>query len=208
MQEYWNSRFTEEGQIWGETPSRSADLALEIFKKYQVQSVFVPGAGYGRNTKLFSAHGMHTVGIEISEVAYNLAKVFDPQTDITLGSVFDLPLITEKYDAIYCFNVLHLFTEGNRQKVLNLCANILKTDGLLFFVVFSDQEASYGNGKKIEPHTYESKPGRPIHYYSERDLKAQFHDFSLLDNGVIEEKENHGSRGEHIHKLRYIAVKK
>jgi hypothetical protein len=73
--------------------------------------------------------------------------------------------------------------------------------------VFSDEEATFGKGKEIEPNTFESKPGRPIHYFSETNLKKQFRDFTVLELGQIEEKENHGDRGEHIHKLRYIIAK-
>ncbi|WP_371802459.1 class I SAM-dependent methyltransferase [Candidatus Lokiarchaeum ossiferum] len=208
MQDYWNSRFSEGGQIWGDNPSKTAINALKYFQAHNIRSVFVPGAGYGRNTKLFSLNNLKTGGIEISDVAFNLAQVFDPQSDITLGSVFDLPFITEKYDALYCFNVLHLFTESNRKKVIKLCANTINSKGLMYFVVFSDQESSFGTGKEIETNTFESKPGRPVHYFSEADLKTHFDDFEIRDIGMIKEKENHGKRGMHIHDLRYIIVQK
>ena len=208
MQDYWNSRFSKEGKIWGEKPSITANIALEYFQKHNIKSIFVPGAGYGRNTKLFSSNSIKTTGIEISEIAYNLAKVFDPQSEISLGSVYDLPSITQKYDAIYCFNVLHLFTEENRKNVLKFCANIIKIQAILFFVVFSDEEATFGKGKEIEPNTFESKPGRPVHYFSEMDLKSLFHEFNILELGQIKEKENHGIRGEHVHNLRYIIAQK
>ncbi|UYP46961.1 hypothetical protein NEF87_003246 [Candidatus Lokiarchaeum ossiferum] len=208
MQDYWNSRFSEGGLIWGDSPSKTALNALKYFQAHNIRSVFVPGAGYGRNTKLFSSNNLKTGGIEISDVAFNLAQVFDPQSDITLGSVFDLPFITEKYDALYCFNVLHLFTESNRKKVIKLCANTINSKGLMYFVVFSDQESSFGTGKEIETNTFESKPGRPVHYFSEADLKTHFDDFEVRDIGMIKEKENHGRRGEHIHDLRYIIAQK
>lgn len=208
MQEYWNSRFSDGGQIWGENPSETAENALKYFQQHKIHTVFVPGAGYGRNTKLFSSNNITTGGIEISEVAYNLSQVFDPQSAITLGSIFDLPFITEKYDALYCFNVLHLFTESNRKEVLKLCANIVNSQGLMYFVVFSDKESSFGKGKEIETNTFESKPGRPVHYFSEADLKAHFDDFVIKEIGTIEEEENHGKRGMHIHDLRYIIVQK
>ncbi|QEE18001.1 class I SAM-dependent methyltransferase [Promethearchaeum syntrophicum] len=207
MEEYWNNRFSEEGQVWGEKPSMTAQIALEYFKKHNIKSVFVPGASYGRNTKLFSSNGIKTAGIENSEIAYDLAQIFDPKSDIRLGSIYDLPLITQKYDAIYCLNVLHLFTEKNRHNVLKICADIVNPHAILFFVVFSDKEATFGKGKEIEPNTFESEPGHPIHYYSETDLKTQFQEFTILEFGLLEEKENHGKYGEHIHNLRYIIAK-
>ena len=80
MKEYWNNRFTDEGKIWGESPSRTAGYALKLFRKNNVKKILVPGSGYGRNSKLFSSSGFDVTGIEISEVAYNLAKEFDPLT--------------------------------------------------------------------------------------------------------------------------------
>ena len=53
MRDYWNSRFAEGGKIWGEKPSKSAYYALDLFENLNLKSVIVPGAGYGRNTKLF-----------------------------------------------------------------------------------------------------------------------------------------------------------
>ncbi len=104
--------------------------------------------------------------------------------------------------------MLHLFTEESRQEVLQICANLVKSKGILYFVVFSDNEVSYGKGKEIEPNTFESIPGRPVHYFTAKDLKSQFHDFTVLKTGEVKEEENHGHHGEHIHELRYIIVQK
>ena len=54
MMEYWDKRFADGGKIWGEIPSKTAIHALELFKRYGVNKILVPGAGYGRNTKLFT----------------------------------------------------------------------------------------------------------------------------------------------------------
>ena len=69
-------------RYWGESPSQSAHDALKLFLANNVKSVLVPGSGYGRNTKLFSASGLDVVGIEISETAYKMARQFDPPVEI------------------------------------------------------------------------------------------------------------------------------
>ena len=206
--EYWDRRFQAEGRIWGDSPSRTAVHALELFRKARVNKVLVPGSGYGRNSKLFSESGFKVTGIEISPTAYALAQEFDALTRHFNASALDISFLAEKYDAVYCFNVLHLFREQERKRFLQQCAAKIKDSGLMFFTVFSEKEESYGKGKEVEKNTFESKPGRPVHYFNESDLKAHFKGMKILETGMMEDPEDHGAEGPHIHRLRYIYVRK
>lgn len=202
-QEYWESRFKAEGKIWGESPSQSAHAALHLFLANNVKTVLVPGSGYGRNTKLFSAYGLDVTGIEISETAYKIAGQFDPRSKFFNGTVMNMSFDNRRYDAIYCFNVLHLFRQLERELFLNQCIGKLKERGLVYFVVFSNEESTFGQGQETEPNTFESKPGRPVHYFTEADLRQYFCNFKIIDIGTIQDPENHGGDA-HIHMLRYI----
>jgi len=84
----------------------------------------------------------------------------------------------------------------------------LKDEGFMFFVVMSENDKSFGKGRDIECNTYESKPGRPVHYFSEEDLFDHFKSFKVLETGIIEDKEDHGKIGPHTHILRFIFIKK
>jgi SAM-dependent methyltransferase len=206
--QYWNKRFSNEGKIWGETPSKTAFHALKIFKQYGVKSILIPGSGYGRHSKFFTDNNISVKGIEISDVAFEIAKKYNPQAEFINGSVLDMPLDDITYDAIYCFNTLHLFLKNERDRFLQKCFNLLVPRGYVFFVVFSDEESSFGKGTKLEENTFESKPGRYIHYFYEDDLRSHFNDYEILETGIIEDPENHGERGPHTHKLRYISAQK
>jgi len=205
--EFWEKRFREEGRVWGEMPSKSAYQALELFRRYGVKSVLVPGSGYGRNTRLFSSSGFTVTGIEISATACNLAKQFDPASQVYEGSVLDMASVPGTFDAIYCFNTLHLFCENERRLFIKECTGKLGEPGLAFFTIFSEQEPSFGLGKEVESNTYESRPGRPTHYFTEDDLRDHFHDFEVIETGIVEEPEDHGGQA-HTHILRYILAKK
>jgi SAM-dependent methyltransferase len=202
-QEYWESRYLGEGKIWGESPSKSASAALQWFLAKHVKTVLVPGSGYGRNTRLFSTAGLDVTGIEISQTALKMAGQFDPRSKFYLGSVLDMSFDNRRYDAIYCFNVLHLFRQPERELFLNRCLGKLKKQGLAYFTVFSEKESTFGQGTATEPDTFESKPGRPVHYFSEPDLRQQFHWFEIIETGTIEDPEDHGGQA-HVHILRYI----
>ncbi|MFX0074524.1 MAG: class I SAM-dependent methyltransferase [Candidatus Hermodarchaeota archaeon] len=206
--EYWEKRFIDGGKIWGDKSSTTAIHALYLFKRHSLNKILVPGAGYGRNTKLFTNAKLQVVGIEVSESAIKIAKNFDPKTRFIHGSVLEMPFNDEKFDGIYCFNVLHLFLKDYRILILRKCYSQLKTGGYAFFVVFSDKERSFGKGKRIEENTYESKPGRLVHYFTESDLREHFKEFSIVETGTSEDQENHGELGLHTHILRYIFVQK
>ncbi|MHA2036368.1 MAG: class I SAM-dependent methyltransferase [Promethearchaeota archaeon] len=207
-QTYWNNRFSIEGKIWGELPSKSALYALEQFKNYKIKNILIPGSGYGRHTKFFSQNKYTVVGIEISKIAYEMALKFDPQTNFINDSVMNVGFIEETFDAIFCFNTLHLFMKNERHSFLEKCYYKLKRNGLVFFTVFSEKELSIGKGKELEYNTYESKKGRPTHYFTEEDLNTHFKDYVILETGIIDEKENHGEQGSHSHLLRYIFAQK
>lgn len=204
---YWDKRFRDEGYVWGDSPSQTAGYALEIFRQNKVKRILVPGSGYGRNTKLFSASGFDVTGIEISEVACALAREYDPQTKHYSSSVLDMSFDKNKYDAIYGYNVLHLFREKERKLCLRECAAKVRDNGLMFFTVFSDRDPSFGKGEEVEKNTFESRPDRPVHYFTEDSLRDLFKDFETLESGITEDMENH-SGGPHTHMLAYILARK
>ena len=204
MKEYWDQRYEAEGLIWGDASSKTAVHALKLFQQYHVKTVLVPGAGYGRNSKLLSTSGFNITGVEFSEVAYRLASDYDQLTTFHLGSVLDMSFLQANYyDAIYCFNVLHLFREHDRKTLIGQCAAKTKSNGLMYFTVFSEQEPTYGQGTMIEKNTFESRPRRPVHYFTEDDLREHFRDFETIELGLMEDPEDHGT-GPHTHLLRYI----
>ncbi len=208
MYDYWETRFSKEGKIWGDSPSRTATYALELFQEHDVKRILVPGAGYGRNAKLFSSAGFNVVGIEASEAAFKLTEKYDPGTTFLYGSYLDIVPGDGPYDAIYCFNLLHLFRENERKLFIDKSSSELKKDGLVFFAVFSEKELSFGKGREVEKNTFESKPGRPVHYFDKKDLQEHFRDFSIIENAIMEDPENHGEQGPHSHILRYIFARK
>jgi SAM-dependent methyltransferase len=205
--DYWNKRFQNEGYVWGTSPSQTAKYAVEIFRKNGVHKVLVPGSGYGRNTKLFSESGFDVTGIEISDAASQMAREYDPQTKTYNSSVIDMSFFNHQYDAVYCYNVLHLFREKERFLCLKECADKVKEGGLLFFTVFSEKEPSFGKGQEVEKNTFESRPGRPVHYFTEAELRHYFECFEIVESGIVKDPEDHGE-GPHTHVLLYILARK
>ena len=208
MENYWDSRYQKEYQIWGESPSRTAHQALELFRRNNIRKVLVPGSGYGRNARLFSSSGIEVTGVEISAVAGELDREFDPLSKHYCASVLDMSFLADTFDAVYCFNTLHLFHEKDRKRCIDQCLERVTSGGLLYFTVFSENEPSFGKGQEVEENTFESKPGRPAHYFTEADLRVHFTGTDLIETGLAEDHEDHGEEGPHTHILRYIIARK
>lgn len=205
--EFWEKRFREEGRVWGELPSKSAYQALKLFREYHVRNILVPGSGYGRNSRLFSFSDFEVTGVEISGTACRLAEQFDPKTRVHEGSALDMSFVPGTFDAIYSYNLLHLFIKNDRNVFIQECLKKLGEPGIIFCTVFSENEPSFGRGRWVEDSTYESRPDRPTHYFTEDDLGEHFHDFEIIETGILYEPEDHG-RELHTHILRYIFAKK
>lgn len=208
MKNYWNNRFLKENEIWGKTHSKTAELCLYYFSEYGIKNILIPGAGYGRNARFFEKNGLIVEGIEISEHAVRIARDNGLTFPIYQGSVLDMPFNDKIYEGIYCYNVLHLFRQEERKDFINKCYNQLSDNGIVFFAVFSENEPSYGKGKETEENTFESKPGRPVHYFTDEDLLNHFRKFSVIDSDLMEDPEDHGEEGPHKHIIRYIAAQK
>jgi SAM-dependent methyltransferase len=205
MQDYWDSQFLKGGYIWSKQPSESAKYANRLFNEYDISDLLILGIGYGRNSLPFLESGYNVSGIEISEVAIELLKKSELSNKIRVfhGSIIGMPFEDVKYDAIFSFNTLHLFNKNDRQTIMDKCKSQLNSNGLIFFAVISELEPGYGDGIEIEENTFEKK-GKPVHFFTEEDLKKHFKKFEIVKSDLIDEPEDHGEEGKHIHKCRYI----
>ena len=126
MSTFWETRYAAEGAVWGHKPSRTVERAHALCQQHGVQSLLIPGSGYGRNTRFFAEHGYAVTGIEVSETALALAQAHDSVSRYIHASVLYDVLQDETFDAIYCFNVLHLFLAAERRDLIERCQRLFK----------------------------------------------------------------------------------
>ena len=207
MGEYWEKRYVKDGEIWGMLPSITVARADEYFTAHECRNILVPGCGYGRNANFFQKKEYHVTGIDISESAIFMARRLNPKIEYVTGSVFDVELPQDLYDGIYAFNFLHFMLEQQRKQFIRQYMDILHPGGVGFFTVFSEEEKGFGQGVEVEQNTFETRPGRPSHYFTREDLLNHFSLYTVIGEGLVEEPENHLPDGHHIHYLRYIALK-
>lgn len=205
---YWNQRFAEEGMIWGEKASPTVYEARDLFMREGVKTVLVPGAGYGRNSRELAAY-FQVDAIELSPAAIELARSWDGKTRYRQGSVLERSDYAGRtYDAIYSFDLLHLFIQPERARLIDHCLHALNANGLLYTTCFSDEDEACGTGTEIEPGTFEYKPDKFAHFFSESDLLEHFAAFDVVNTGKAEEVLVYADGTSRTYRLRTLLARK
>lgn len=190
MTEFWEKAFKDKQEMWGFEPSHSAELTKDFFIKHHIKDVLIPGIGYGRNAKLFLDNGINVRGIEISETAIELAKKhFGDELIIYHGSVTDMPFDDKLYDGIFCYGLIYLLDQEERQKLIQDCYKQLKAGGFMVFTTITQEAQTYGQGKLIGKDRFEMFGGVKIYFYDYESIKTEFCNVGLFE--VTEVKENY-----------------
>ena len=207
MNEYWESRFMNEGAMWKFEPADSAIYALSLFKSEKIREILVPGFGYGRNGKLFIDNGFKVTGIEISQSAIDLARQSGLECTVHHGSVTLMPFDNQKYDGIFCFALIHLLNQRERRNFLKSCFSQLKPCGIMIFTAASKNTGLYGHGRCISKDRYEIARGLKVYFYDNDAILKEFSDFGIVECSDFVEPVKF-MEGEEPVKLKLVICKK
>jgi SAM-dependent methyltransferase len=190
MGEFWESVYKQNEKMWGENPTDNAYEVLKIMRKHKIESILIPGFGYGRNAKVFHNNGFIVSGIEISETAIQRARNhFGNSTVIHRGSVTDMPFDNQRFDAVYCYSIVHLLTTTERKKLIHDCFMQLKPNGIMVFVALSVNDHRFGLGTELENNTFQSPEGLSLYFYDEKSVQEEFGSYNPLEIKEINEPE-------------------
>jgi SAM-dependent methyltransferase len=187
MTEIWESSFIENQMMWGLEPSDSAILTKDFFLEKKVKDLLIPGIGYGRNAKVFTDNGIHVTGIEISKTAIELARQNGLDLNIFHGSVTDMPFDNKLYDGIFCYALIHLLNNRERDKFIKACYNQLKPNGYMIFTTISKEAPMFGKGKQLGKDYFEIMEGMKMFFYDSDSIKQEFGNYGLIEFSEIVE---------------------
>ncbi|WP_347375050.1 class I SAM-dependent methyltransferase [Aequorivita sp. Q41] len=188
MPEFWETAFKNNKKMWGENPADNAFTVLNLLQKHGVQKILIPGFGYGRNAKVFYDKGIAITGIEISKTAIDRAhKYFGDNLTIHYGSVTNMPYSKIRYDAIYCYSLIHLLNKTERINLIDACYQQLQPNGLMVFIALSVNDKRFGMGKEIENNTFCSPQGLNLYFYDETAVCKEFGAYNLIEMTEINE---------------------
>jgi 2-polyprenyl-3-methyl-5-hydroxy-6-metoxy-1,4-benzoquinol methylase len=188
MTEFWEEAFKDKNEMWGLEPTTSAELANSFFIENHVKNVLIPGIGYGRNAKVFLNSGMEVTGIEISKTAIDLSKKhFGADLSIHHGSVTDMPFDDKMYDAVFCYGLIYLLDEKEREKLILDCYNQLQNNGFMIFTAITKDAKTYGQGKQIGKDRFEMFGGAKIYFYDDESIQKEFGEMGLFEINTVTE---------------------
>ncbi|MCT4476139.1 class I SAM-dependent methyltransferase [Peribacillus frigoritolerans] len=191
MTEIWESSFIENQMMWGLEPSDSAILTKDFFLEKKVKDLLIPGIGYGRNAKIFTDNGIHVTGIEISKTAIELARQNELNLNIFHGSVTDMPFDNKLYDGIFCYALIHLLNNRERDKFIRDCYNQLKPNGYMIFTTISKEAPMFGKGKQLGKDYFEIMEGIKMFFYDSDSIKQEFGNYGLIEfSEIVEQHKN------------------
>jgi SAM-dependent methyltransferase len=191
MPEFWESSFIEKQTMWGFEPADSAILTKDFFLEKNVKDILLPGIGYGRNAKVFVDNGINVTGIEISKTAIDLARQNELNFSIFHGSVTDMPFDNKLYDGIFCYALIHLLNQRDREKFIIDCYNQLKPNGYMIFTTISNKAPMYGKGKQLDRDYFEVFEGVKMFFYDTESVKQEFGNYGLVEVSEIVEPHKH-----------------
>ncbi|HEX6426289.1 MAG TPA: class I SAM-dependent methyltransferase [Niastella sp.] len=186
--EFWEKAFGEKQEMWGFEPSNSAILTKDLFVQQSVKNILIPGIGYGRNAQIFKDNGITVTGIEISKSAIEMArKHYGTDMIIYHGSVTDMPFDTCLYDGIFCYALIHLLDNSEREKLIRDCYQQLSENGCMVFTVISKHAKTYGQGTLVSKDRYEMFGGVNMFFYDKESIQAEFGKAGLFEITEINE---------------------
>ncbi|MBI1268788.1 MAG: methyltransferase domain-containing protein [Cryomorphaceae bacterium] len=180
MREFWEQRYREDTYAYGETPNLF--LQQEI-QKLAPQSILFPAEGEGRNAVFAAQLGWNVTAFDISEAgrnkAFQLAHRFNVDIEYKVGSLEDLELPTERFDAMaLIFAHFPASVKSNMHKELS---KLLRPGATIIFEAFSKANLAY-----VEKNPSIGGPKDIDALFSLEEIAA---DFIQYEHIVLEERE-------------------
>jgi SAM-dependent methyltransferase len=201
---YWDKRYKKAGFEWGRQQTIVAEIARDIMEQRKFKRVLDGGCGYGRDCIYLAKEGFDAVGIDASAEALGLAREWASKEGLTIDfrntDITDTGFEDFFFDTVIMFNTVHFMLEKPREKAITETYRILKNGGIVVQAMFSRNEKGFGEGIEVEENTFEFKPGRPVHFFSEDEIRNAFAQFAILQLDEIAIHEVHQDGNEHFHK--------
>lgn len=209
MQKSLDELYQENLQFWDKAWQRVTKPHKELpklpyiheltrkLKKYQVKKVLDLGCGSGWLSIFISKYGFDVTGIDASESAIDLGKMWATEENLNVNflvcDLLNIPFEENSFDAIVCNSVLEHFRFDQAKIIFKTIHKILSEKGFLFGCF---DKVGTGKGEYFEledsTHIYtdEIRKGMMLRNYSDEELKTLMKDFDILSF----DKNNYGSR--------------
>lgn len=210
MSDVWSKIHADyKEQDWIKKPSIFAEQVIKYFP--QTGRILDLGAGQGQDSRFFAKQGYRVVSTDISESALKLNRskitgnLKDKITVQELDLSAEFPFKDGSFDVIYAHLSFHYFDKDTTLNIFNEIRRVLRTGGILAFLVNSVSDPEYKEGSEIEKDFFkvDKVTKRYFSVESTRDFIEGF-DTILLDDLGETYKDN--AKGVH-NLIRFIGKK-
>jgi ubiquinone/menaquinone biosynthesis C-methylase UbiE len=201
-----------QNKIWDEEYSKFEwrKETRTLPKMLQGKKVLELGVGNGKT--LIAIHRQNPeeiYAVDFSEKAIEICKDKFQLDDIKFR-VMDITLLDfpdDSFDAVVCYYVLNNLNENERRLAVKEIYRVLKDDGLVLFEDFSVGDFRFKKGSNlIAENTIVKASGLTCHFFTDKEIKELFNDFSKVKLEVRETKPLRGK--DYTRKLISAVVRK
>ncbi len=183
--ERWESRFSQEGYLFGTEPN--AFLKAQAHRLRSGQDVLSVADGDGRNGVWLAEQGLNVHTVEFSPTALKKAKVLAKARGVAVraerADLYTWAWPAEAYDVIVVI-FIQFAPPVERQRMFEGMKRALKPGGLLLMEGYGPKQLDYGTGG----------PNRLEWLYSRALLEDAFGEFSSIEIDEYEAELDEGAR--------------
>jgi len=171
----WEIRYqsqTGDTEAWSSSPQPFVPAIISLFNAES--KVLDIGAGDGRNTRLELEAGHDVTVLDLAPTALRslmkrMTNLGLPVPTAVLSSVEQIPLASDQFDAVTCFDTLPQCKHC--RQALEEMHRILKPGGICGLNVFTSKDCAYGEGEQIAPRSFVYKQTL-FHFFEPDDMVA------------------------------------
>jgi SAM-dependent methyltransferase len=196
----WNQLFKDPEKIIRDPDPLGIPFIREICT---AESVLDLGCGAGRHLVQLACAGLRVIGSDISPIGLKLSREWlhseGCHADLLTHEMTALPFISDSMGGVISINVLNHGTVADTMAAFEEVYRILKPGRPFFFVIIGRNDARYGEGDEIEPHTFIHRQGIeagiPHHFFTRDEILQCLSQFSRIS---IEERTRPYDDGERV----------
>lgn len=180
QQEFWNSKFSREGFLYGLKPNSFIASKVKSFPKNA--KVLCLGEGEGRNAIFLAKRGFEVVAIDASDIGLKKLEQRAKEENLNIKTIcMDLNNweASQKYDVIIA-SYLHMY-KNEREALFDKIDDSLALDGIFVGEFFSVNQLSYTSGGPKDAELLYTIEDFKSHYvFSDAQVTEQI---TILDEG-------------------------
>lgn len=130
------------------------------------------GCGPGNVTSLLKSHFPESriIAIDLAPKMIEIAREQLPEVDFVVMDVRDISIIPVKFDAIMCSFCLPFLSKADTEKLINDCAGLLVSGGILYISTMEGNEERAG----FETTSFSGNAEIYFNYHQQQDLEQAF----------------------------------